>query len=85
MEHGNWETWYSMKPYKKACVRLTFDATNYQVTGSKFGNNSVLATYRLKMVQAGQIFLPTFTSNTTSITDARKWFNLLYYYYIKKD
>jgi hypothetical protein len=73
-----------MKPYKKACVRLAFDATNYQVTGSKFGNNSVLATHRLKMVQAGQVFLPTFTSNTTSITDAREWFNLLYYYHTKE-
>jgi hypothetical protein len=84
IEHRNWETWYSMKPYKKACVRLAFNATNYQVTSSKFGNNFVLATHRLKIVQADQVFLPTFTFNTTSIIDATKWFNLLYYYHTKE-
>lgn len=73
-----------MKPYKKACVRLAFDVTNYQITSSKLGNNSVLATHRLKMVQARQVFLSIFTSNTIAITDTTEWYNLLYYYHTKE-
>jgi hypothetical protein len=36
------------------------------------------------MVQADQVFLPTFTLNTIAITDATRWFNLLYYYHTKE-
>ena len=86
MEQGNWESLQSMKPYKKAAVRLALPATHYSSTTIRptATHDDRLQQHREEMIKNGYVVIMVPTVATRDFTIVEEWIDVIYHHSTSK-
>jgi hypothetical protein len=87
LEHGNWETFASMKLYKKAAIRLALSAGNYQFVtqGVSDLGEEELFEHRERMLTNGWVFISEPVVAFALFTTISEWIDCLYCHMTKSE
>jgi hypothetical protein len=87
LEHGNWETFVSMKPYKKAAIRLALSAGNYQFVTQRVSDlgEEKLFEHRERMLTNSWVFISEPVVAFALFITISKWIDCLYCHMTKSE